>query len=175
MRKLLTATSLCLALAAPAYADVEEDLDYLVEQQVNRTMFEAALTAQRPLIIGALENEFRNMGMSVSDMDHFFDIFIDEFIEEFTETMQVQAREIYAQAYTEQEIIDIAAFLRTPSGQAMIAKTPELMQQGAAHGQIAGMRAGENAMPRVMQRIEREGIEFETPGILDQLRRSFDL
>ncbi|MGX9355261.1 DUF2059 domain-containing protein [Roseobacteraceae bacterium S113] len=174
-RRLIAATALATTLWFPALADVETDLDFMISQQINRTMFEGALAAQRPLIVGAFENDLRARGFDISDTERFLDILMEEFIDEFTETMQVQARDIYRNTFSDQEISDIAAFLRTPSGQAMIKATPSLMAQGAQHGEVAGMEAGRNAMPRVLRRIRDEGITFGTPGVIEQLLKEFDI
>ncbi|KIC50125.1 DUF2059 domain-containing protein [Tateyamaria sp. ANG-S1] len=175
MKSIICAVAFAATLATQATADVEADLDYLISQQVNRTMFEGALIAQRPLLVGAIENELRKRGMSVSDIERFLDIFMEEFIDEFTETMQDEARSMYKETFSEQEITDIAAFLRTPSGQAMVAATPSLMADGARRGQIAGVEAGNNAAPRVLRRIREEGITFDNPALIDQMIDEFDI
>lgn len=175
MKSILCAFALTATLACAAVADVEADLDYMISQQVNRTMFEGALIAQRPLLVGAIENDLRKRGMGVSDIERFLDIFMEEFIDEFTDTMQDEARALYRDSFSDQEITDIAAFLRTPSGQALIAATPTLMADGAKRGQVAGREAGKNAAPRVLRRIRDEGITFDNPVVIDQLIEEFDI
>lgn len=175
MRSFLCVFALSATLTCPAGADVEADLDYMISQQINRTMFEGALSAQRPLLVSAIENDLRKRGMGVSDIERFLDIFMEEFIDEFTETMQDEARALYRENFSDQDITDIAAFLRTPSGQALVAVTPTLMADGARRGQIAGREAGKKAAPRVLRRIRDEGITFDNPVVIDQLIEEFDI
>ena len=168
-----SALAFCL-LSLPALADTQEDVDYIVSQTVTRAMFEGALSAQRPLIIGALENQFRADGIVISDSEAFFDIFIDEWIDEFTASMQRQTGQIYFDLFSEKEIADIAGFYRTDSGQALIEQTPALMQAGAQLGQIAGQQAARSTNEAVANRLEQEGITIGdkslTQKILDALR-----
>ena len=160
-----------LAFAAtPVWADAEADAAYIVEQTVTRDLFEAAISAQRPVIIGALQNDFREKGISVSDPERVFDLFIEEWIVEFTEAMRAQSSAIYLELFSSNELEEIAAFFRTDTGQAYIAGSPELMQRGAEMGQKAGFLAGVNAGPRLAKRIEEEGLSIvEDPGLFKQI------
>ena len=71
-----------------AHAGPREDAEYIVSQTVTKSLFEAALQAQRPLIIPAMQQGLANKGIVFSDIEGFADIFMEEFIDEFTELMQ---------------------------------------------------------------------------------------
>ncbi|MEM8577857.1 MAG: DUF2059 domain-containing protein [Pseudomonadota bacterium] len=161
---------MALSFATQSAADRLSDARYIVSQTVTKEIFEGALVAQRPLIIGALENELRQSGITLSDTQRFFDLFMEEFIDEFTETMQEESTSINLNAFSDQELADIAAFMRSPSGQAFVLATPTVMAEGARIGQIAGTEAGRNAGPRVAERLRTEGITMtQDEGMMDRL------
>ncbi|MEM8979968.1 MAG: DUF2059 domain-containing protein, partial [Pseudomonadota bacterium] len=132
-------------LGTQASADPKAAADYIVSQTVTQPIFEGAILAQKPLITGALQNQMRENGIRLKDPDRFFDLFLSEFMDEFVESMQAQSAQIFLDNFSESELNDIAAFMKTPSGQAYVAATPTLMQQGAEMGQRAGAQAGLNA------------------------------
>lgn len=172
--------TLCLAMltslvVSMAHAGPREDAEYIVSQTVTRTLFEAALAAQRPLIIPAMQQNLANKGIVFSDIEGFADIFMEEFIDEFTEIMQRDTVALQLEMFSADELRDIAAFYKTPSGQALIANTGPLMQAGAQMGQVAGMEAGQNANGRIAKRLEEEGITLQndsgfTKRLIDTLR-----
>jgi hypothetical protein len=51
------------------------------------------------------------------------------------ENLEPEYAKIYAEAYTEQQIDDILAFYKSPTGQAMVEKTPVLLKQATAISQ----------------------------------------
>ncbi len=171
MRVTICAIAFALTcIGAPSQADPKTDADYIVSQTVTRTLFEGALAAQRPLIIGAIQNDLRSKGVTLPDPDRFFDLFIDEFIDEFTQEMQAQTASVYLATFSGQQLADIADFYKTEAGQALIEVTPALMIEGARMGQIAGEKAGANAGRRLAARIESEGlVVVDDPSLLGPL------
>ena len=163
--------ALALSCAAPitALADTTQDVTYIVGQTVNRTIFEAALQAQRPVLTSALQHEWAQRDIHVSDADAFFDVLIDEWIDTFTEIMQANTAEVYLDRFSAQEISDMAAFYRTKSGQALIRETPYLFQAGAKLGEQAGTQAFQQVRPRILKRLEEGGIEVGSQSTLDKL------
>ena len=169
----VAAAAICLAFAA--LATPEEDAAYIVEQTVTEELFQAAINAQKPLITGAILNDLTNGGIEISDVDRFIDIFVEEFLDEFTDTMRSETLQVYLDSFSAEELESIAAFYATDAGQALIAQTPMLMQEGARMGQVAGSQAGLNAADRVATRLEAEGVTLTTDpsmmdGLLDALR-----
>lgn len=170
MRNALASAAVTLALAVPGWGGPAEDAQSIVEQSLTREIFEGALRAQRPVLVSAVENDLRQQGITISEPARFFDILVEEFIDEFTETMQEETVAIYLDLFTPEELRDIAAFYATPSGQALLRNTPDLMQAGATLGQKAGEAAGRNAGPRVADRLSEEGIVIDDdPGLTRRL------
>lgn len=171
MKTLLgTALLMMVVWAAPLHADPQSDADYIVSQTVTKEIFEGALSAQRPLIIGAMENNLRAQNITLTDPERFFDLVMSEFIDEFTDAMQEQSADIYLRNFSADDLAEIAAFMKTDAGQAFTQATPVLMMEGARLGQIAGQRAGQNAGRRVADVIEAEGlIVVEDASVLDRL------
>jgi len=164
-----------LSLGSPAFADSTEDARYIVEETVTKELFETAIRAQKDLIAGALIQQLGADGITLNDPEGFIDILVEEFIDEFTVSMKDSTAELYLELFDEQELSDIAQFYSTPSGQALIAATPTLVEAGVTMGQEAGQRAGVNATPRVAARLEDEGIIITEdkdlmPRLLDLLR-----
>ncbi len=160
---------------SPLYASPEDDVNYIVDQTVTRTLFEGSLQALRPVLISAIKNDLNSKGIEISDASSFLDIFVDEFIDEFTDIMKQETVGIYRELFSDSELADLAAFYKTETGQKLILQTPLLMQAGAKSGEVAGMKAGRNAKERVAQRLESEGIMIEknkslTKKIIDALR-----
>jgi hypothetical protein len=67
------------------------------------------------------------------------------------ESWRGEVEELTVRSFTEKELADIIAFYKTPSGQAMVAKTQALMEAGAAIGQ---RRAA--AMQPQIEQVQRE-------------------
>ncbi len=153
----------------PIYAD-SKSADYIVSQTVTKEMFEGAITAQRSVLISAIQHDFQKNNITLPDPERFFDLFLAEFIDEFTESMRAQSAEIYLQNFTSEQLVDIATFFKSDAGQAYIAATPTLMLEGARMGQKAGQKAGQNAGKRLAKRIKEENlIVFEDKNMLDKL------
>ncbi len=151
-------------------ANPKEDANYIVEQTVTRTLFEASIQTLRPVLISAIENDFRENEIILEKPNKFFDIFVDEFIEEFTDIMRKETGKIYLDLFTEKELADIATFYRTDTGQKLIQKTPALMMAASQLGQFAGKKAGINAKSRVAKRLVDKGIIFnEDKGFTQRL------
>jgi hypothetical protein len=161
---------LVVASISPTISEADSrDIEYIVQQTVTRELFEGALQAQRALIIGAMENDFRAKGIEVSDLDGFFDIFFETWIDEFTIQMQLETGAIYNRLFSETELAAIAEFYKSAPGQALIEKTPELMQAAALLGAQVGTRAAQTTNSRLAARLENEGITFGSPSLMRKL------
>ena len=155
---------------AIAFSGSDEDATYIVEQTITKSLFEAALEAQRSVMLGSLENNFRKKNIIVTDIARFADIFMEEFIDEFTLKMQEETLKYYKINFSAEQLEDLAIFYATPTGQFLIAKTPDLIKSGAKFGAIAGAAAGENAKRRVKRRLEAENISVtDDSSMMDRL------
>ncbi|GLQ16179.1 DUF2059 domain-containing protein [Maritalea porphyrae] len=170
MRDILIAATLVLGVfSTPVMAD-QKSADYIVSQTVTREMFEGAIAAQRSLILSAIQHDLKQKNVTLPNPDRFFDLLMEEFLDEFTESMQAQSAQVFLDAFTSEQLVEIASFFATDAGQAYIAATPTLMMEGARMGQIAGQKAGANAGKRLANRIEDEGlIVVDDPGLLERL------
>ncbi|UWQ92898.1 DUF2059 domain-containing protein [Rhodobacteraceae bacterium M382] len=160
-----------IGLGSPVHANSKKAAaEYIVSQTITRSMFEGAIAAQRPMMIDAVQYQLNAKGVTLTDPDRFFDLLTEEFLSEFTQSMQEQSASVYLRNFSKQELTDIAAFFQTDSGQAYILAAPKLMSEGARMGQVAGRKAGKNAVKRLATRIEDEGlVVVEDPSLLSRL------
>jgi len=154
--KVHLAITFALALSLPVSADPQTDAEFIAGQTTTRAIFEGVIAAQRQVLISAIENDLRQRGIDLPDPERFFDVFLDVWIDEFTHSMQGQTADIYLQVFDEKELAGIAAFMRTPSGAAFVAASPELMMEGARLGERAGIEAAMRVGPVLADRLESE-------------------
>lgn len=83
------------------------------------------------------------------------DDFESMFLKEITpETMRELMIPIYESNFTLDEINQILAFYKTPIGQKLITKLPEITQQGFAAGAVKGREAGERIGHIIEERLK---------------------
>jgi hypothetical protein len=81
-------------------------------------------------------------------------------------TWQAAAPELtklYAQTFTEIELRDINAFYRTPSGQKVLTKLPEVMHQGAAIGARLAMAHTAELEQMILEKSKQMQPPSKTP------------
>jgi hypothetical protein len=71
-------------------------------------------------------------------------------------------RDAYATFLTDQELLDLTAFYRTPSGQQIIKMMPKISSQSITAGQDVGRNAAQRALPVIIERLQRAN--FKVPG-----------
>lgn len=104
-------------------------------------------------VYGQMDGMFKNMvqGMNVTEaqkpiLDSFFIKYNALIREEMSwEKLKDPMADAYASVYTESEVKDIIKFYKSPAGQKMLAKMPELMQ--------ASMGIVQNSMKNMMPKI----------------------
>lgn len=72
------------------------------------------------------------------------------------ETFGPQMTDIYVRAFSENELRDLVAFYKTPTGKKAISLMPELMQEGAQ----LGANEAQKHIPRLQQMIEARRAEI---------------
>jgi hypothetical protein len=94
-----------------------------------------------------VEQQGRQMGMSMTNPSQLTDAdkkILDNFMTKLMAAMQEtmgwqklksEFIDLYAKAYTEEEVDGILTFYKSPVGQSMLAKTPQLVQQSMAISQ----------------------------------------
>lgn len=160
MRVFCSAIFLSLCLALPARADIEEDKRLIAEAMVTDSSLDAAFQTLAPVLTDAIQTQLRSAGITVSDPSRFLQILIAEFRNRYASILREELRPALAEIFTEQEIADIASFIRSPSGARFFAAQGEMIQAGYRLGQVAGARAGQEAAERIAARLRQEGVEF---------------
>ncbi|NBX86520.1 MAG: DUF2059 domain-containing protein [Proteobacteria bacterium] len=75
------------------------------------------------------------------------------------------AEETYSQAFTEQEVIELAAFYQTPTGQKMLTQLPKVMQHLANNMQNLG---------QTLQKSAENIIQAQEKAIMDETIRRLE-
>lgn len=101
----------------------------------------------RPMML----QNMRTQGVSEEIANRVTELFVQEFRQEAPRMLELGAI-AYANKFTDQELIDLAAFLRTPSGRAWAENQNEI----AAAMMQAGMLVGQEVAARVLERVRRQ-------------------
>lgn len=152
MKKLLMTAALLLACAAPAAAQPAVSAG---EMTAARDLLEASRTREN--FIKAMELGMEQGGMGEQLTPRIRQV-LREFMEENFryEDLEPQFIQVYADAFTEQELRDLAAFYRTPLGQRVVETLPEI----TAASQRIAMERMQEVMPQLMQAV-MEAMEEE--------------
>lgn len=65
--------------------------------------------------------------------------------------MKVDIKQVYLQNFTENEIVDMAAFYKSPTGQSVLRTMPIVMQESMQIGQAMAQKT----MPKIQELLER--------------------
>jgi uncharacterized protein len=68
---------------------------------------------------------------------------------------------LYEKAFTHQEILDIVAFYKTPTGKKILSVSPKLAQESLQLGKKLGEGLGRPLFERVWKRMKKEGVELK--------------
>lgn len=141
-RILIVAAAMLLALPLFARAD-EASKRAKIEQMLTVLKMEDNFN----LLMKQVEQQGRQMGMSMTNPSQLTDAdkkILDNFMTKLMAAMQEtmgwqklksEFIDLYAKAYTEEEVDGILTFYKSPVGQSMLAKTPQLVQQSMAISQ----------------------------------------
>ena len=141
-RILIVAAAMLLALPLSARAD-EASKRAKIEQMLTVLKMEDNFN----LLMKQVEQQGRQMGMSMTNPSQLTDAdkkILDNFMTKLMAAMQEtmgwqklksEFIDLYAKAYTEEEVDGILTFYKSPVGQSMLAKTPQLVQQSMAISQ----------------------------------------
>ena len=144
MKKLLTVLALALLCAAPAAAQPEPTPG---EIAAARDLLEASNTRENFIRAMELGMEQGGMGELTPEVRRVLREFMDEHFR--YEDMEPDFIRVYADAFTEQELRDLAAFYRTPLGRRVVETLPEI----TAASQRIAMERMQSVMPQLMQAI----------------------
>ena len=151
-RRSMTALLVCGALAATAATPARasettkrEKLEQMFQMmQIQKTMDQvsAQQVAQARALIANMVPRQNASPEQQKDMNAFVDKILAISHEAINwQKLEPQYLDLYSQAYTEEEIDGILAFYRSPTGQAMLSKQPDLLakSQAIAQTQVIAM------------------------------------
>jgi len=117
-----------LAQEAPA---VSEQKLALAGELVDAADLKGSMRRVADVILDQFTQSFNSAaGSTDPDMVKFMKSLMQDEIGGIIRKVTPKLAEVYAETFTEQELKDILAFYRTPTGQKMVAKTPELSRRG---------------------------------------------
>lgn len=154
MKRLILAAALALGLAAPAAAQTDTTFRATPSHLAAADELLGLMDVERSFLIGlemALEQETANN----PEVAPFSDV-LREFVSRYLSWKDLKGEfmQLYVQTYSEDEIRGLITFYRTPLGQTVIKKEPELM----ARASLIGQRRMQEHMPELMQMmVERMG------------------
>jgi hypothetical protein len=147
-----------VALAAPAAAQSPETESQIAARELIATM---KLSDQFALMLPMV---FRSMKPAIvqnrPDVDRDFDALVPVLQQKMNarigELMEAVVA-IYSSNFSAQELRDLTAFYKTPTGQKLLQKTPALAQQTMIAGQKFGQSAGAEAQKEMVEQLRNKG------------------
>jgi len=124
--------------------------ELLALMQVEETISELFDTMS-PMMAASVAQEMR---LTASERARLGEILAEEFRGAGPEILR-EVSNVYAQRLTEQELCEIIAFLRSPSGQALLRGQAEAETELERVGQVIGMRVALQALTRFNQERAR--------------------
>jgi hypothetical protein len=94
------------------------------------------------------------------EVERDFDAMMPMMLEAFTPYYSAMVEgivSVYASNFTAQELGDIEAFYRQPTGQKLLAKTQIILQQSMQVGQAFGQKAAEDLRQRMTDELRKKG------------------
>ena len=150
MRTFITGAVVALGLAFAAPAAAQDSRAELAREVVALMDIEATLVEMMdtlsPIVASSAAQDLQ---LSPSEVGRFTEILQEEFRKE-TPAMVERMAEVYSETVEEADLRNIRDFLRTPSGQAMIANQGMLQSAMEREGRDFGMRVALSALGRLM-------------------------
>ncbi len=150
MRQFLIACALLFgavaqpAAAQPTRVEMAQELVRLLDIEAAFVDMFEVLT---PIMSAAISQE---MGLSSSDAERLTGLFNDEMRAGMPELMASMA-DVYASELSEQQLIEITAFLRSPAGRALVSSQSAAQARLEGLGEQFGIRVAERAVARFVQ------------------------
>lgn len=139
MRSIIVAICIVIGFAAPAFAeDTQPPVDPARVAAARDLLEVTGVTKQMDGMVEAMSRGFaKGAGAENSEMGKKLSTQFDSGMKkllEYKDQMISDFAVLYAQTFTAEEMKTVADFYRSGAGAKFIAKTPELMQKGAAIG-----------------------------------------
>lgn len=141
---------LALAVAVPARADESGNPRALVEEILHLTkadeMMRTMQSEMKNMVAAQLESmEFEGKGTD-EFQKQFEDVFSSIFTDDLWKRMRDPLIDMYLRVYSAEELAELRDFYKSPLGQKMIAKMPEVMRES--------MKVGQEVMQGVLPEIQ---------------------
>lgn len=145
--------SVCTASAQTATPDATAAARSLVATMKIGDQFKALL----PVILQGLKPALvQNRPEVERDFDAMMPMMLEAFTPYYSSIVEGIVS-VYAGNFTAQELRDIEAFYRQPTGQKLLAKTQTIMQQSMQVGQAFGQKAAEDLRQRMTDELRKKG------------------
>jgi hypothetical protein len=156
--RLMALFAVLLALVAPAAAQSPASDSEIAARELIATMkLSDQFTLMLPMVFKAMKPA---IVQNRPDVDRDFDALVPVLqqkmaarINELMEAVVV----IYSSNFSAQELRDLIAFYKTPTGQKLLQKTPALTQQTMIAGQKFGQSAGAEAQKEMIEQLRNKG------------------
>jgi len=134
------------------------------------------LESQWPMFEAFISQSFNRFRLSSDARDRFLEHFREEFVRNIGETMRNEVSHVYSEVFTQSELRGMLAFYRTPAGQAVLDKGPQVgrltAQRMSRVGEEIGRRAGQRAYEEVIENGEDLFDDPELQKFIEQQRQS---
>jgi hypothetical protein len=113
-----------------------------------------------PIIIGVVEQTKVALVQTNPQLARDLDAVSAQLRSEYAprrDELVAEAAKYYAQRFTEQELREIVAFLRTPAGRKMVAQEPLALEDTFRYVQQWSQRIGEDVMNRFRAEMKKKG------------------
>lgn len=165
LQNLFCAAALLLFISAQAPADAQDEVDEatlaaaveLVDAAGAIKMLETVMPLISQQLIGAIVQV-------KPELKGKYDVFITEFLDtalgEGRDEILGAIAVIYARNFTIDEIKDITAFYKTPTGRKVVQMLPEIQAESAKIGQAWGTKVARRTLERLRSKLKEDGHEF---------------
>lgn len=154
MKRILSVTALVLSLTAGSSAAVDDIKRTMVEEILTLTKAEDNLANARDQFLEMMSTQFQTIDVPEEFRERFnkhMNKMMEMALDEMSwKVMKKEYVEMYSDIFTQEELGGLIVFYRSPTGQALIGKLPELT---ARMMQVTQERM-QRLMPRVMSMTE---------------------
>jgi hypothetical protein len=157
VRLAFAAAVACQLLAAPALAQTTPAAVAAAREVVE---LKGGVQMFDPIIVGVVEQTKIALLQTNPQLSRDLDAVSAQLRNEYAprrDELVAEAAKFYAQRFTEQELREIVAFLRTPAGKKMVAQEPLALDDTFQYVQQWSQRIGEDVMNRFRAEMKKKG------------------
>jgi len=150
--------TVCLPAAEPARSQASSPIAMAAARELIETMHAvdyfksivpAMMQALKPAIV-------QNRPQVERDFDAIAPLLLDGFNARMNELIE-QIAVLYARNFTADELREVVAFYRRPTGQKFVQKLPAITQEGLVLGQRFGQSIGNEIRARMIEELRKRG------------------